>query len=143
MQVHFYLPCPVLPTTLSLLCHFLQIHSICLALQALRFSTSWSRLFYFTVVQRSHTTYPETQQICGRARGELRSGLSASGIYVKRWGTPSNDSQSCPLQISKNNTVVPKWISTTVLGARWWLYSPMSDKEMIFRIIKLDPGQQQ
>jgi hypothetical protein len=29
------------------------------------------------------------------------------------------------------------------LGARWWLYLPMPDKEMTFRIMKSDPGQEQ
>lgn len=79
------------------------------------------------------------EHICGRARGELRSGfclclehLSHRGPTLVLCGFPAASSFAA-------SNLIP----LTILGARWWLDPPLPDKEMRLRVVKSNPERQQ
>lgn len=113
-----------------------------LALQAFRFLTSKlaTSLFYRGPEKPSHL-HRDTKQICGRTRGELRSGPFA---YLCL-GHPHHQGTTAPSNCSfprASSFLASNLIPITILGARWWLYPPLLDKEMRLRVVKSDPGQQ-
>lgn len=131
------------PLTPQSMLPILHIHSICLALQALellisKLATSLSD----KGPERPSHLHRDTKQICGRAKGELWSGVSACLClgHTHHQGTtaPSNCSFPRASSLAASNL-----ISITILGARWWLYTPLPDKEMKLRAVKSDTGQQQ
>lgn len=139
--------CQTDPLSRSML-PLLQIHSICLALQALEFLISGSGYFFISL--RSREAKPPVQG----HKANLWQGqgwtqvtvLSLPGASTSQRHHSSKRCLRIPVTCSfprASSFAASNLIPVTILGARWWLYPPLPDKEMMLRVVKSDPEQQQ